>query len=136
MTKIHLGVNCNFAVNRFTEPEVWTEIVEEVGIRYVNSQNCEDRNPYQWIGKLGAKAGVIHLQQTNKKASQHWPFTDEYNRKGVIRGEDVVQAIEESGVKEIFCVFEINHKAFYPIEEQVIDDIRKSVDYWRKYIKD
>jgi hypothetical protein len=68
--------------------------------------------------------------------SQHWPFTDEYNRKGTIQAEKVVQAIEDSGVEEILCAFEINHKAFYPIEDQVIDDIRKSVAYWRKYIKD
>lgn len=27
MVKILLGINCNFATNRYTEPEVWTKMV-------------------------------------------------------------------------------------------------------------
>ncbi|HID05670.1 MAG TPA: hypothetical protein EYP10_00830, partial [Armatimonadetes bacterium] len=35
MLHVKLGINCGFAINRFPEPEVWTQIVGEVlGLRY------------------------------------------------------------------------------------------------------
>lgn len=36
MTKIKLGINAGFAINRFPEPEVWLSIVgQELGLKYV-----------------------------------------------------------------------------------------------------
>ena len=36
MTKLRLGINMEFATNRFPEPEAWSRIVgEELGLKYV-----------------------------------------------------------------------------------------------------
>ena len=35
MTKIFLGFNCNCFTNRYDEPEEWTRICAELGIKYV-----------------------------------------------------------------------------------------------------
>jgi len=116
--------------------EVPMRLCLDVGHGFVNSGNPGDGDPYRWIREFGSRTAVIHIQQTDKQASQHWPFTGVYNRKGAIRGEKVIEAIEKSGANEVLCAFETNHKAFYPMEDRVIDDLRESVAYWRRYIQE
>ncbi|CEK18265.1 sugar phosphate isomerase/epimerase family protein [Chthonomonas calidirosea] len=50
----------------------------------------------EWIRRFGATCAVIHLQQTTPDASHHWPFTEEYNRRGHIRMEKVLEALQRS----------------------------------------
>jgi len=33
-------------------------------------------------------------------------------------------------------LFEISHRERYPVEYQVIDDLKESIEYWRKYIEE
>jgi len=47
-----------------------------------------------------------------------------------------MEAIETSGAEEVVLLLEISHRERYPTEYQVIDDLKKSVEYWRKYIKE
>ncbi len=108
----------------------------DVGHGSVKSQNSSDADPYKWIRELGALSPVIHIQQTDKTASRHWPFIEKYNKRGIIEPAKIVQAIKDSGAEEVVLVFEITHRAFYPMENQVINDLKESVRYWRKYVKD
>ena len=92
-----------------------------------------DINPYRWIETFGHMTEVIHLQQTDNTVSAHWPFTNEYNKNGIIYPPKVLESIEKSGAKEIFLIFEI----FFPLnysEERVLSEMQESVDYWRKYL--
>ena len=100
------------------------------------SPDPRDTNPYAWLKELAHLAPVIHIKQSTKDKSAHWPFTEKYNRIGVISPPKVMEAIEASGAKEVVLVFEISHRERYPTEYQVLDDLKKSVEYWRKYIKD
>jgi sugar phosphate isomerase/epimerase len=43
-----------------------------------------ERDPYLWIEQLAAVSPVIHLQQTVLHKSNHAPFTEEYNKTGII----------------------------------------------------
>jgi sugar phosphate isomerase/epimerase len=42
-------------------------------------------NPYIWLRDLGHLSPIVHIQQTDGvENSRHWPFTEEYNRLGII----------------------------------------------------
>ncbi|RLE08922.1 D-erythrulose-1-phosphate dehydrogenase [Candidatus Aerophobetes bacterium] len=100
------------------------------------SSDPRDTNPYAWLKELAHLAPVIHIKQSTKDKSAHWPFTEKYNKIGVISPPRVMEAIEKSGAEEVVLLFEISHRERYPMEYQVLDDLKKSVEYWRKYIKD
>jgi len=95
----------------------------------------EDLDPYEWLRRFAHISPVIHLQQTNGRESQHWPFTTIYNQIGIIRPQKVIEAIEASGSKENYLMLEI----FHPLsanEKQIVNDLIESVQHWRKYVTD
>ena len=98
---------------------------------YPHSQN--DLDPYLWLERFAHISPVIHLQQTDGQSSPHWPFTDEYNKLGIIHPEKVLQAIEKSGSEMNYLVFEIFHSLGQD-EQTVLDDLKRSIDYWRKWV--
>lgn len=89
-----------------------------------------------WIRRYGSRCEVIDCQQTDLEASRHWPFTEEFNARGVIRGEEVLQAIEDSGAAEILLAFELRVATFHPQESRFLDSIAASVQYWRRWVKE
>jgi sugar phosphate isomerase/epimerase len=95
----------------------------------------KDLDPYEWLRRFAAYSPSIHLQQTDGKVSRHWPFTEEYNKVGIIHPQKVIDAIYESGAEEVTLFFEIFH-TLGTHETQVLDDLKYSVDYWRKYLPD
>ncbi len=96
----------------------------------------DQRDPYPWIERLGACSPVIHLQQTELHRSNHWPFTEEYNQKGIIHPEKVLKSLEKSGANECSLMFEISHREHWDTDFRVIGDLKESVDYWRPYVKE
>jgi sugar phosphate isomerase/epimerase len=50
----------------------------------------------EWLKRFGSVAEVIHVQQTTPEASHHWPFTDEYNSRGHVDMERVLDALRYS----------------------------------------
>jgi D-erythrulose 1-phosphate 3-epimerase len=91
----------------------------------------EDRDPYAWIRRFGKRCPIIHLQQTDGKGDRHWPFTPEFNRQGIITAEKVLEAIAKAGIEKAHLVLEII-PAFEAREDQVLDDLKSSVEYWQK----
>jgi sugar phosphate isomerase/epimerase len=88
----------------------------------------EDLDVYSWLRKLGPITPVIHLQQTDGKGDRHWPFTERYNKRGIIEPRRLVEAIEDSGAKKSFLALEIIHPFEAP-EHAVLEDLKKSVHY-------
>ncbi len=112
-------------------------VLPVIDIGHACSQNFspdkEQNDPYVWLDSLGRQAPVIHLHQTTLKESCHWPFTREYNKMGIIHPEKVLEALENSGVRETNLILEI----FFPLgcsDKQVIKDMVESVEYWRRYL--
>lgn len=95
----------------------------------------QDIDPYSWLRNFAPISPVIHLHQTNRQESCHWPFTKKYNKIGIIEPRKVIDAIQASGAKKVLLILEI----FFPLsknDEQVLDEMEESVEYWRKYIKE
>lgn len=109
----------------------------DVGHRNMENPQAPEANPYSWIKRYGKVSPLIHIQQCNSSGSHHWAFTPEYNTKGDIEPEKVLKAIEDSGAtQEILLALEVRHKAYYPDEYRVEANLKKSVDYWRQYVRE
>ena len=96
----------------------------------------EEADHLEWIRRFAARCDIIDCQQTDLSASHHWPFTEEYNKKGIIKGEEVVKAIEDSGAEELLLAFELRSSAYHPQEYKHLDILRESVEYWRNFVKE
>lgn len=96
----------------------------------------DERDPYPWIESLGAVSPIIHIQQTVLNKSNHSPFTDEYNKNGLITGDKVMEALHKSGCTETILTFEISHREHWDTEFRIINELSESVRYWRKWVKE
>ncbi len=94
----------------------------------------DERDPYLWLRELGRDARIVHLQQTEAGHSRHWPFTPPYNAQGIIDPARVVQILCEVGAGDILLAFEISHRESYEQDGLVVDDLRASSEYWRRYL--
>jgi len=102
----------------------------------LGSGDPRDADPYSWLRELGHLSPVIHIKQSSKDKGGHWPFTEEYNERGIIKPDRVIEAIEASGADEVVLLFEVSHRERYPADYNVVSDLKESVAYWRKYIKE
>ena len=90
-----------------------------------------ERDPYPWLEKLGSDSPVIHIQQTVLNKSNHWPFTEEYNKQGLIEPQKVIDALIKSSAKETGLYFEISHREHHDTDFRVVNDLKESADYWK-----
>jgi sugar phosphate isomerase/epimerase len=104
----------------------------DVGHGWIRSPDPRDRDPYAWLRDLGHLSPAIHMQQTDGKGSRHWPFTPEWNEKGVIVPEKVAEALEAAGAKRTFIVFEYFFSAHAIAEEGALDAMKQSVEHWKR----
>ena len=106
-----------------------------VGHGYIRSGNQCDSDAYEWLKDLGNISPVIHMQQTDGKGSRHWPFTEEYNKLGMIIPEKVFKTIEDSGAKKTIIVFEFFYSAHAIPDEGALDNLKVSIEYWKKALE-
>jgi sugar phosphate isomerase/epimerase len=104
----------------------------DVGHGWIRSPDPRDRDPYAWLAELGHLSPAIHMQQTDGQGSRHWPFTPEFNEKGVIVPEKVIAALEKANAKRSVIVFEYFFSAHASSEEGALDSMKQSVAYWRE----
>jgi sugar phosphate isomerase/epimerase len=102
----------------------------DVGHMCVPGTTGEERDPYAWLRRLGAGAGVIHLQQSDADADHHWPFTAEHNAAGRIDAGRVLDALAAGGATDPVLMLEVI-PSFEADDAQVLADLRESVAYWR-----
>lgn len=108
------------------------KVVLDVG----HAPHPDDRDPYKWVRELGAVSPIIHIQQTELNHSRHWPFTEEYNKQGIIHGDKLLAAIEDSGAEEAELVFELSHREAWSTEFRIVQDHKESVAYWRQFVRE
>jgi hypothetical protein len=120
------------------------KIIDEMNKYPYMFANNEDGDPYNWLKKLGCWSPIIHLQQTDGTASAHRPFTDEYNKTGIIDGRKVLEAIAESyehtnqklfskKCKEIYLTVEV-FSGTGAMPTDIIKDLGDTVNYWREFV--
>jgi len=95
----------------------------------------DQRDPYEWLERLGPVSPVIHLQQTEAGHSRHWPFTPTYNQAGIIRAERVLSILDRCGLEDVWLYLEISHRERWPDDTQVADDLAASAAWWREALR-
>jgi hypothetical protein len=100
------------------------------------SHTARDKDPYAWMAEpWGANRIVlIHAQQCDREASRHWPFTPEYNRRGIIDARRCIEALASSGVGEAVIALEVLYPRGTRIEA-IEPDIVASAEYWREALR-
>ena len=107
----------------------------DVGHQCVPGTTGPDRDPYAWLERLGARAPVAQLQQTDGKADHHSPFTPQANEAGIIEPARVLAALDRSGAADVALILEII-PPFEQDDDQVLADLRQSAAYWRAALRD
>ena len=101
----------------------------------VTSKNPEDTNPYAWLKEFAKEAPIIHLKQSSKNKGGHWPFIREHNLEGNIRPRKVLDTLKSNGVNDSELILELSFREREPTDGNVLSNLRESVNYWRKLIK-
>lgn len=102
----------------------------------VSSTNPQDTDPYTWLRTFGSHCLFLHLKQSSADKSGHHPFTEKWNKEGRIFPEKVIEALDDSGAKDVILFFELGWREREPHESNVLKELKQSVDYWREYVKD
>ena len=104
------------------------ELCLDVGHQCVPGTTGEERDPYTWLSRLGDRAAVVHLQQTDAEGDHHWPFTAEFNALGRIRPPRVLEALGAARpalILEVIPTFEAD-------DERVLAELKETVAHWRQ----
>lgn len=120
--------------------------IEKLMDKYPYLYACyEDGDTYLWLEQLGCYSPIIHLQQTSGKSSSHWPFTKEFNEKGIIIGSKVLKSIRYSyenlrdagempeKCRDIYLTLEM-FSGTADLNCDILRRVRETVEYWRSYI--
>lgn len=131
LSKLDKTIELYKKVNEVSEIPIYLNL--DLGHMCCHSNSEYDRNPYNWIRSLALYSPIIHIQQCSGESDSHLPFTRTNNEKGIIEPKKVIDAINESGAKEVILIFEIIHPFEYD-EKLVIDELKESVEYWNKFV--
>ncbi len=85
-----------------------------------------------WLNHPWPRPPMIHLQQTDRTADHHWPFTTAYNKLGIVRAEPVVHALRRWAEKQDIYVFLEPIHPFEADDSIVLSELKESVEYWQK----
>jgi len=126
----------DYILERCSKFAVPMKICLDMGHRNMNGLS-EEADHLAWIRRYAGRCDVIDCQQSDLSASHHWPFTPENNKKGIVRGDEVISAIKDSGAQnDILLAFELRSPAYYPHDDMHLDMLKQSVDYWRNFVSE
>lgn len=100
----------------------------DVGHMCVPQTEGDERDPYAWLRRLGARAAVIQIQQGDIHGDRHWPFTAEHDEVGRIVPGKVLEALGQTSTAPL--VFEVI-PAFEAPDDATLADLVESVQRWR-----
>ncbi len=100
----------------------------DVGHMCVPETGGEERDPYAWLRRLGRRAAVIQIQQSDALGDRHWPFTAEHDEAGRISPRTVLETLGHTSTAPL--VFEVI-PAFEAPDDATIADLVESVARWR-----
>ncbi|MFQ6097960.1 MAG: sugar phosphate isomerase/epimerase family protein, partial [Armatimonadota bacterium] len=121
------------------------DVGHQAGMHY--GLTGDDLSYEAWLREFGAFAEIVHLQQTTPDASHHWPFTREYNRRGHVSMEAVMDALreshercEESPIIEHLAPAKVTYLVAEIIpgstktETALLEELRESAEYLSQYV--
>ncbi|GMW00847.1 MAG: hypothetical protein AMXMBFR84_19840 [Candidatus Hydrogenedentota bacterium] len=101
----------------------------------LQSTNPDDTNPHAWLRAFGLKSPCIHIKQSLLDKGGHYPFTPEYNERGKIIPNEIIDTLKSVGVAKTTLLLEISHRERYPADYRVVADLKASVSYWKPAIE-
>jgi D-erythrulose 1-phosphate 3-epimerase len=101
----------------------------------VSSPNPADTDPYAWAETFPRQSNIIHIKQSSMNKGGHWPFTAKYNEDGRVTPEKLLGAIVRGGGTDNEICLELSFREREPVDRQVVEMIRESVDYWAPYVE-
>lgn len=103
-----------------------------------------DSDCYAWLRALGCYAPIVHLQQTDGVSSEHRAFTKANNLNGIVRGDAILRAIQESYDQTVDEEMPSRCEAIYLTLElfsgtaqttrEILDAYATTVRYWRQFV--
>jgi D-erythrulose 1-phosphate 3-epimerase len=100
----------------------------------VTSPDPSDIDPYAWARTFPTQSRIIHIKQSSMNKGGHWPFTAQYNKDGRITPEKLLAAIKRGGGGNNEICLELSFREREPVDRQVAEMIRESVDYWAPHV--
>lgn len=104
----------------------------------------EDGSLSKWVQTFGCYSPIIHLQQSDGVSSPHWPFSTEWNNKGIVKAPDVLRDIAkayenppEKGLPPKCEHIVLTLEPFISTagnSYDAVEDIVASVEYWRSFV--
>jgi len=101
----------------------------------LSSKDPRDTDPYAWIDEFSVETAQLHLKQSSKNKSGHWPFTSEYNAIGNIHPDKIITSLKKNNVSNIDLIFEFSFRERQPADSNVISNLVESVNYWQPHIE-
>lgn len=96
----------------------------------VTSSNPDDFDPYAWARAVPRVSPIIHIKQSLMDKGGHRPFTAEYNARGRIQPEPLIEALHAGGGRDNEICLELSFKEREPTDRQVVAQIAESVAFW------
>ena len=100
----------------------------------VTSDDPDDYDPYAWARAVPPVSPIIHIKQSLMEKGGHRPFTAEFNAKGRIHPEPLLEAFREGGGEDNEICLELSFKEREPNDREVIPQIAESVAFWAPHI--
>lgn len=95
--------------------------------------DSESNDVAAWLKEPWLSTPVVQLQQAPAGSDAHGPFTLAANANGLVKRDEVLDAIEGWNADEVFLFFEVIPSHEQPTEA-VLEGLRESVSYWREGI--
>lgn len=95
--------------------------------------NDKNRDVYYVLENIIPITNIIHLQQCDGVGDRYWPFTQEYNKVGIIEPQKIIKLINDNSDHTINLIFEFIHGCEVS-GDKIIEDYKYSVEYWLKYL--
>jgi hypothetical protein len=100
----------------------------------VTSADPDDFDPYAWARAVPKVSPIIHIKQSLMDKGGHRPFTAEFNAKGRIQPQPLLEAFAAGGAEDNEICLELSFKEREPNDRQVIPQIAESIAFWAPHI--
>jgi D-erythrulose 1-phosphate 3-epimerase len=74
------------------------------------------------------------MKQRTLNVHGHKPFTDEYNKVGLIHPKKIIEKLKALNVNEVFIYLELSFREREPYDSNVIEVLKESVNYWKRFL--
>lgn len=101
----------------------------------VTSANPDDFDPYAWARAVPKVSPIIHIKQSLMDKGGHRPFIAEFNAKGRIHPEPLLEAFAQGGAENNEICLELSFKERDPNDRQVISQIAESIAFWAPHVE-